>query len=90
MASPPRSVDSALRNLGLRLRELRRQRGMTQQEVAEALDIEAPNYARIEQGRQNATVATLVPIARLFGVGLDDLFKTARDRVVRPGRPRGS
>lgn len=63
---------------------------MTQQQVAEALEMEAPNYARIEQGRQNATVGTLVPIARLFGVGLDELFKTPRDRAVRPGRPRGS
>ncbi len=63
---------------------------MTQRQVAEALDIEESNYARIEQGRQNATVATLVPIARLFGVGLDEFFRTPRDRVVRPGRPRGS
>jgi len=63
---------------------------MTQQGVAEALDIEPSNYARIEQGRQNATVGTLVPIARLFAVGMDELFKMAQDRVVRPGRPKGS
>lgn len=43
-----------------------------------------------KQGRQNATVGTLVPIARLFAVGMDELFKTAQDRVVRPGRPKGS
>lgn len=63
---------------------------MTQEAVAEALGSQAPNYARIEQGRQNVTVGTLVPIARLFGVGLDELFRVPRDRVVRPGRPRGA
>lgn len=63
---------------------------MTQEQAAEALDMHTPNYARVEQGRQNVTIGTLVPIARLFGVGLEDLFKTPRDRTVRPGRPRGS
>lgn len=50
--------------------------------------MQAPNYARIEQGRPNMTVGTLVRLARFLGVPLVELFRTPRVRVVRPGRPR--
>jgi len=45
-------------------------------------------YARIEQGRQNATVDTLVRIARALGVPVSDLFITPSSPRAKPGRPR--
>lgn len=56
-----------LRDLGKRIGELRRERGLTQETAAERLGMLAPNYARIEQGRQNVTIDTLVRIARMLG-----------------------
>lgn len=65
-----------LRNLGRRIGELRRERGLTQETAAEMLGMLAPNYARIEQGRQNVTVDTLVRITRMLGsdVTIAELF----------------
>lgn len=67
---------AVLRNLGRRIGELRRARGLTQEQAAERLGMLAPNYARVEQGRQNVTVDTLVRIARMLGedVQVPDLF----------------
>ena len=84
----PRETRAVLRDLGLRIRELRRRAGHTQETAAESLGMLTPNYARIEQGRVNVTVDTLVRIANTLSVPLADLFKAPKDRVVKAGRPR--
>lgn len=77
------------RDVGRRMRELRLHRDMTQEAFAEQLGMLAPNYARIEQGRANVTLDTLVRIANALGVSPMDLFRAPRasSRVVKPGRP---
>lgn len=86
-----RSTESVLRLLGRRIAELRRSRGLTQEETASRLRMLAPNYARIEQGRQNVTVDTLVRVAELLDVGVAELFARPADAgPARPGRPRAA
>jgi transcriptional regulator with XRE-family HTH domain len=67
---------ATLRKLGRRIAELRRERGFTQEAAAEKLGMLAANYARIEQGRQNLTIDTLLRITRMLGgdVTIADLF----------------
>lgn len=67
---------ATLRNLGRRIAELRRARGLTQEKAAERLGMLAPNYARIEQGRLNVTIDTLMRVVRMLGddVTIADLF----------------
>lgn len=77
----------ATRNLGLRVRELRRERGWTQQDAADRLEIALVNYAHVEQGRRLVRIDTLVNLANLFGVTIADLFAEPEDTIVRPGRP---
>ena len=79
-----------LRDLGLRIRELRRSQGLTQEELSEKLGMLAPNYARIEQGRMNTTVETLVRIAKVLRVDIVDLFAKPKTKKVSVGRPRKS
>ncbi len=76
--------------LGQRLIELRRERGMTQEQLAAAARIDARDLRRVEGGG-NTTVTTLLALARALGVGAGDLF-TAPQRVTerRPGRPARS
>jgi transcriptional regulator with XRE-family HTH domain len=92
MAGAPASTKAAQKDLGRRVAELRRDRGHTQETIAEALGMLTPNYARIEQGRQNVTMDTLVRIARVLDVGLVELFRVPRARSTRaskkPARPR--
>lgn len=78
---------TVLRELGLRIGEVRRSRGLTQEQAAEALGMLAPNYARIEQGRSNVTVDTLVRIANALDVPIGRLFTKPRTTRPAPGRP---
>lgn len=85
---PPRKTEVALRTLGSRIQELRRAAGETQESLAARLGMLPSNYARIEQGRQNVTIDTLIRICNVLDVDLDQLFLAPKRRRARPGRPR--
>jgi len=78
---------NVLEALGRRIAELRRQAGMTQEQLAVALDIGARNVQRLEQGRLNSTVLYLARLASVLGVELPALFEPS-SHVRRAGRPR--
>jgi transcriptional regulator with XRE-family HTH domain len=62
----PRRED--LRRLGERVREQRRTRGLTQEALAEALDLSVAYVSLIERGGRNPPYTTVVAIARALGV----------------------
>lgn len=57
-----------------RLRRLRQQSGMTQQEVADALSIHRTTYTKYETARANPDQESLLALARLFHVTVDCLL----------------
>jgi transcriptional regulator with XRE-family HTH domain len=57
-----------LRKLGDRVREQRRSRGMTQEALAEALDLSVAYVSLIERGGRNPPYTTVVSIARALDV----------------------
>jgi transcriptional regulator with XRE-family HTH domain len=78
------------RDLGQRIIELRRERGLTQEKLAEAVPIDARDLRRIEAGG-NTTVETLVSVARALDVAIVALFVSPKSRTRRsPGRPKKS
>jgi len=79
-----------LRDLGRRVAELRAARGMTQEQFAEAGDFAVQYLQRVEGGRENLTVRSLVRLANLLHVSIPDLFAKPALRSVRPGRPRAT
>jgi len=66
--------------LGERLRRLRRRLGVSRAVIAARIGMEARNYARIEQGKQNVTVEMLLRIADGLGVEFLMDFKMPRKR----------
>ena len=54
-----------------RLRQLREQRGFTQQKVAEFLNIERSTYSYYELGKTRPDIETLKKLSRLFEVSID-------------------
>ena len=60
-------------NLG-KLRGLRAEYGMTQEEVAKAIDISTNSYNRKEKGKRRFTLIEAKKIADLFGVSIEDIF----------------
>lgn len=80
-------TEAAQRSVGLRIQELRQGRGETQESFAARLGMLAPNYARIEQGRMNVTIDTLVRVAHGLQVDMAELFVAPKARRGRRGRP---
>ena len=61
--------------LGLRIRSIRKERGLTQIELAYRCNMEPSNLNRIEAGRTNPTVRSLTLIANGLGIKLSALFE---------------
>jgi DNA-binding XRE family transcriptional regulator len=59
------------KKLGLRIKQLREEAGLTQQELAEKADLQRPNIARIEVGKYSTGQDILSKIADALGKQLD-------------------
>jgi transcriptional regulator with XRE-family HTH domain len=57
-----------LRRLGERIRDQRRHRGLTQENLAESLELSVAYVSLIERGGRNPPYTTVVAIARALGV----------------------
>ena len=55
----------------MRLKELRIKEGMTQREVAAAIDCSENNYARYERGERAPDIDTLKRLSKHFHVSID-------------------
>ena len=63
-----------LRRLGKRIRALRAERGMTQEALARRAGLSRAYLARLEIGRHNPPILTVVKIAKGLKVSIRDLF----------------
>lgn len=57
-----------------RIRELRKNAGLTQEKLAEAARIDYKFYQRIESGDRNITLKTLIKISNSLDIKLKDFF----------------
>lgn len=60
---------------GKRFAEIRRSRGLTQEQLAEKANITPLSVGFIEQGRRWPRIATLHKLAKCLNVSVADLFK---------------
>ncbi|MER7460994.1 XRE family transcriptional regulator [Micromonospora sp. NPDC126480] len=66
-------LDQALDAVGPRLRALRRQRETTLTDLSAETGISVSTLSRLESGARRPTLELLLPLARAFGVTLDEL-----------------
>lgn len=62
-----------MKELGARLQKLRRQAGMSQQELADQLHVSRQSISKWELGTATPDLDNLVRLSKLFGVSLDEL-----------------
>lgn len=60
--------------LGARIAQLRKEAGLSQQAMADALEIPQQTYANYEVARARVPVSLLPELAQLFGISVDDLL----------------
>ena len=57
-----------------RLEELRKERGITQEELAALLEVSRQTISSLEKGRYNPSILLAFKIARYFGLSIEDIF----------------
>jgi transcriptional regulator with XRE-family HTH domain len=67
------SKDANLKVLGARIRELRRERGLTQEELAERAGLHSRYISRVELGDANFGVSVLFDLAKGLGISASEL-----------------
>lgn len=68
-------IEGAQRRLGLRLRQLREERKLTQEQAAELAGLHAKHLSVIENGGVNVTFTSLVALAVAYKVSLSAFFE---------------
>lgn len=67
--------------IGKKLKQLRKSKGMTQEQVAEKVDITRSTISNYEIGRRTPHLKDLSALASVFGVGLDYFGITRKDEA---------
>lgn len=57
-----------------RIREIRKAKGIRQEELAAAVQVTRQTIISIESGKYNASLALAFKLARYFGVTIEELF----------------
>ena len=57
-----------------RLEELRKQRGIRQEELAEILEVSRQTIGSLENGRYNPSIILAIKIARFFDKSVEEIF----------------
>ena len=62
-----------------RLEELRKARGITQEELAALLEVSRQTISSLEKGRYNPSILLAFKISRYFGQSIEDIFLYEED-----------
>jgi transcriptional regulator with XRE-family HTH domain len=65
--------DLILKKIGTRIREIRENKGISQQDLASTCNFEKANMSRIEAGRTNFTISTLYKISQALEITIAEL-----------------
>ena len=61
--------------LGQRIQKIRKEKGFSQEEIAEALEVSRQAVSKWENGTSEPSTANLIALAKLYGISLDELVK---------------
>jgi transcriptional regulator with XRE-family HTH domain len=73
------------KELGARIAHLRKEAGLSQQAVADALEIAQQTYANYEVARARPAVSMLPTLAQLFGISVDELLGLHKTGAAKRG-----
>ena len=57
-----------------KLEEIRKQRGIKQEELADAMGVSRQTISSLENGRYNPSVILAIKLARYFSMNVEDIF----------------
>jgi transcriptional regulator with XRE-family HTH domain len=60
-------------SIGKTIRKIREEKGITQLQLAELVNMHRSNYSKVESGERELFVTALAKVAKHFGMSLDEL-----------------
>lgn len=69
------SMENVKEQLGLRIKEFRKNKGLNQAELSEIISVDAKHISRLETGATFPSPATLEALAKAFDVQIKELFE---------------
>lgn len=70
-----------LRALGHAIRQVREDRNLSQERLAELAGLHRTYISSVEQGRRNLSIENIHKIARAMGVSMTELIQLCEDRL---------
>lgn len=64
-----------------RLEEIRKERGIKQEELANALEVSRQTIGSLENGRYNPSIILAFKIARYFDMSIEEIFIFEEDNI---------
>jgi transcriptional regulator with XRE-family HTH domain len=87
MASNIHEMTTPAANVGSRLRQLRKERHLTQSELARQIGIQQSDLSRMEKGEYRVSLDNLFKILTVFDVAINDFFETHEPADSQARRP---
>ena len=66
--------------VGEKIKNLRKSKNLSQEEVAELIHVSQSTYARMESGSSNSWAGYIIPLCELYGIQPEELLKS--DNIV--------
>lgn len=66
---------AVLKKFGKHLRQLRHDRGLTQEQLADKCSVDTTYIGRLERGEQAVSLTKAISLAKGLGVSVEELFR---------------
>ena len=71
-----------------RLEQIRKEKGITQEELADALEVSRQTVGSLENGRYNPSIILAYKIAKYFNLTIEEIFIYEEDKKKKNKKPR--
>ncbi|MDR1544026.1 MAG: helix-turn-helix domain-containing protein [Prevotellaceae bacterium] len=75
-----------MNNVGLKIRKLREERGISQEFIADKLEISQSSYGRLEKSDSRLTVPRLLEISEVLNVSVSVLFGEKATQIINENK----
>lgn len=66
--------------IGERIRNFRKEKGLSQEELADIANLHATYIGQLERGEKNATLESIEKVANALEISLEDLFRSIQPK----------
>jgi len=74
--------------IGRKIKKLREEFGLTQEDLAKKLNIPRPSVSQIESGKRDLTTLELTKLSKIFEISVDELLNTKEEKETKKIKPK--